>query len=1327
VQTIEKSDQMSARFNGKMAQTSADAPSKGLESLFRTRFHGAANIRGIQYQILYSILRAFDLYKIQDETGFIRLEGLEDIDLLGLRLGNKYIQVKSSQIPWNWSKLKEPIRGFLEVHRSEPQCYFELVTNFQLQKDICKFANRESLSPGERLHIDGKFRNLCRDIGASTNEADALASRLNITSKPENQVFVELRRNLNDIFGVMSEAVDTYISVLVAKFLDWAKDRKSLTRADLDGIRIAIGEALSSESEFQAHGLGLISRVSWDLDKNLADFYDGKGTRPGHISANVDIRRIGWLEKIDSAIHSSKICVLRSSSGQGKSALLYRYAYEKWPAENTFILRAVESSDQVELIRNHLRFRANLGLPILLLIDNAGWKTRFWPLIAQECAALDIRVLISIRNEDWHRFALESLTNYEILEPILDLNEAREIFNAFKTEKKIHELVNSAEWAYENTGEPHLLIEYVYLITHGQMLEERLRDQLKQFSEHQEDPAKVEILRRVTLADALGGHVFADKLLKDIELREDPQQMLNSLAGEYLNLDRGIITGLHWIRSDHLARILHEGYPDPESTALAVIEAISKESISVFVSNAIGWKGLDASKFIKGLTEKSKNADVDTILGFIYGIFKAGENRFFYANRILFDEAYEITGSSGIFVLSSAFMPVVKCNFIAEMCDNFKDERGENFHRLREISSRVVAEKRGIDLVRDFLSSICLSIAPETLQTCLNNLGILLDWCSLCGISLPAWLSTRDMVLEYAAKLDISLSEFCSFAQGFYRYDKTAYLDWFSRNKDDIISYLKFHTNCIEIDVSDSVLSIEFFFGAETRENGNSAAMSRLNELRSAIPFCDRYQSQGIWLLPFGLKPSIDETHKDIPKNNLYFNSDIEKNVIWKETVESYYLPDSYYSYEEAWYALRKDALLFIQVLSKVLKQVIAGKNFNFQESFEEGRLLDRLAYSIKRLPNPPPQIPEYLKEFIKGGPEKWSNNLYNFLHQLFQYIGNTDNPNAGRLSVINFQDAFKSLQKMQSTFARFFEIAPDYFRAAEEMNVQENKIYPILADLLDAWISNPPKTPQRDIVRYLKIRREKKRQEMLKHLYDAIAPLKEKGMTIVLPESAYLSHPLTYLPLAFSVEDPCYFDVELAAVLGTLQRVRDIADVFCLVPLHQGCRFIEGGYRISSLQITKFDERGHLDWEALVPYKFSDSVMGRLPDIPFKKSQRFQFRSIVFLLIGTINILFEQKIKVDSMKLLKNKFHAELHARHKSGFLKFSRGLSVVASSAKNIMEDDFSSQNDQIDFKIVFDFVESVEFAVNEEGEFNESILPYRQNLEKILESTDRLLKKI
>ncbi len=51
------------------------------DSLFKSRFHGAANISGIKYQILYSILRAFELYENKTQAASITLEGIEDVDI----------------------------------------------------------------------------------------------------------------------------------------------------------------------------------------------------------------------------------------------------------------------------------------------------------------------------------------------------------------------------------------------------------------------------------------------------------------------------------------------------------------------------------------------------------------------------------------------------------------------------------------------------------------------------------------------------------------------------------------------------------------------------------------------------------------------------------------------------------------------------------------------------------------------------------------------------------------------------------------------------------------------------------------------------------------------------------------------------------------------------------------------------------------------------------------------------------------------------------------------------------------------------------------------
>ena len=75
----------------------------------------------------------------------------------------------------------------------------------------------------------------------------------------------------------------------------------------------------------------------------------------------LDVRRQKWLERIDTYITSAKICVVRSSSGQGKSALVFRYAIENWPEEHTFSLRACANVEDAERIIDYFRFRIKIN------------------------------------------------------------------------------------------------------------------------------------------------------------------------------------------------------------------------------------------------------------------------------------------------------------------------------------------------------------------------------------------------------------------------------------------------------------------------------------------------------------------------------------------------------------------------------------------------------------------------------------------------------------------------------------------------------------------------------------------------------------------------------------------------------------------------------------------------------------------------------------------------------------------------------------------------------------------------------------------------------
>jgi hypothetical protein len=234
-----------------------------MENLFARRSHGAANFRGVYYQILYSVFRAFDLYQTENPNASVRLEGIEDLDLRGLYIGDEYVQVKNLKDNFSWSDLKEPFQRFFEVLQLDPNCRFLLICGGPISKGIRNLSHQESLSGKDRTRLNRNIWDLLKSIKISREDGEKLLNNLQVIWKPELEIENELRRFVAARFELGSEVVDVYIATLVARFFKWARDRREVGRADIEVVRAEIGEALARESAFQAYGRGLVTKITW--------------------------------------------------------------------------------------------------------------------------------------------------------------------------------------------------------------------------------------------------------------------------------------------------------------------------------------------------------------------------------------------------------------------------------------------------------------------------------------------------------------------------------------------------------------------------------------------------------------------------------------------------------------------------------------------------------------------------------------------------------------------------------------------------------------------------------------------------------------------------------------------------------------------------------------------------------------------------------------------------------------------------------------------------------------------------------------------------------
>jgi hypothetical protein len=122
-----------------------------------------------------------------------------------------------------------------------------------------------------------------------------------------------------------------------------------------------------------------------------------------------------------------------------------------------------------------------------------------------------------MREEDWYRYSSQiSAFKWEIVTPVMSLSEARHIYKQFKQKNRVAVDVPSAEWAFEQVSERKLLIEFTYLVTHGQMLADRLSEQVLEMERLNEDTAKVHILRLVSVAQMYDAKLPIRSILRAI-------------------------------------------------------------------------------------------------------------------------------------------------------------------------------------------------------------------------------------------------------------------------------------------------------------------------------------------------------------------------------------------------------------------------------------------------------------------------------------------------------------------------------------------------------------------------------------------------------------------------------------------------------------------------------------------------------------------------------------------------------------------------------------------------------------------------------------------
>lgn len=794
-----------------------------LDLLIRKRKGGRVNIRGIAYQLQFSIHKVLSELSLQGSDIEIRLEGIEDLDKINkIQVGeSKYYQVKFKQNPLNASSLWNlgVIQNFLEVYLVNVNSRFVLVSNQSYSdRKLDVFFSDHYISK-DYVYWEQKIATLKTDEKTKNWDWESLdfqsfLGAISFETISDERLRIENTRRIIDVFSLSKSNYKLGLNALFHDLFHLAEKGGTFSCQSLSLTIASVKDQISvgTNPVLQYQYIEKIGFTNPE-GRDFTNYYEGQPAKPVHISLGLPAPRLKLERKILSHLEEFDSVIIKSSSGQGKSTLAWRVCYVlNKENREVYQLHSCETLEQIGLLVEFFQTRVLIGEAPIIVIDGLSEQHRFWADLASRMTDLPVQFMVTTREEDWVRYGID-VYKVNMGKPIgLDFNmsEAQQIYNELKRCNKLHETCTNWQSAWERVQSKGLLMEFVYLITRGEMLASRLRSQLSKLHNERDGPVKLAILRIVSLADDLMIPLKVERLSQylrsNFKIESDIGELLRQLQDEYyVRLELSKIVGLHPVRSNHIALLLHEAISI--SDTLLELASLVMEEEYFHLGKAIPSllsKG-NSDFFCKNLVDiiktKHSNSISDLLLGLYRGEIKLYQNE----HRKIYDSVFE-NGGYMLFQMATIPFPTKGSDIlqvVAEVLGN------KNNHIQKAIGKLPRFNIQEIHFLRRLVQEVYIETNKENKS--LYEIGPLLRWFWLFG--LESEFPDENILLGYLETSDIKESQ--NIADAFFAMHPEKYQMFASKNIRIIIGKLKAETKSISIYHDVNRLCIEYLLPSE--------------------------------------------------------------------------------------------------------------------------------------------------------------------------------------------------------------------------------------------------------------------------------------------------------------------------------------------------------------------------------------------------------------------------------------------------------------------------------------------------------------------------------
>ena len=1004
-----------------------------LQELKESRDGGQIALRGYSYQFLYSC----NLILSSDTDTVFTLEGIEDIDTVKCSDGNEiitHIQLKYSTQRQDASFMDSVLKNYLEAYLIDKNRYFKLVYDFSVTTgNLYKlFAGNLDKSAKEfwKNKIDG-IKKETPIWNWSDFDFDDFIKRISFEHIKKDSLEKRIDDSLIKHFEIETDNISLFANGIKLLCFDKMESRAEITRQEITRCIEEIKFDISKGPQNPAHAW--IQRLQFSKsDEYYSDYYEGKKATPSDIANNLPVIRASVEREIIDSINKNTITIIKTSSGQGKTTLALRAISLLTEAYTPYQIIRCNNDSELGYIVDYFRVRTRIGEKPLILLDNLDAHLSEWNLLAQLMqtgVTYHYKLVITSRENDWYNYGgdISSLHSLHIIKPILTQKEAEGIYGALKKAKKLHKDITDWKEAWSKIADRQLLIEYVYLLTHGEMIAERISAQMKEIGNASAGATKFEILRKVCFADVCGIKLETKTLVRGLNSRTDSDigEVLKSLADEFLvhiSSEGDFIEGLHPVRSRHIVTRLHE-YICLDETAFSIAKIAAVSDIAVLFSHYPEFDFDKESLYANVVDMWLCESDMSRLVQAIRGTFSGSVMQYFRTYRDMFDEVYK---RGGLLLVATDLCPFTKfedCEQELDTLDRMAEIKPDNANvnyliKLRDSIPKFSTSKTDVYCLSSALFQRLRDI-DFTHITDLESYAIIVDW--LYNIDPSMNLASRISLNELWNKAEnYSIKTVASLMYSSFCGNKAEYSEYVKNNFLRIVGYLKRKTKSHKIQVSDDNkdIKVEYILRASEISKGNTESVSRLTDICRTLPIFERYCADAI-------KPQIDlltsyqipnDAHKEMPRRNIIITFHREFNGIWLNTIESNYEFDTVKAWIDHWFDVRQCACDLLAASSVCLHRLL-GKRKLGNIAIE----LDTLHQQYGRMMVAHLSYPREKRPFEKKAevPESFSkakrhyfDSIQNFSNQLIPFIKHEGQ--AKRLAIFNLKATLAALPNVQ-------------------------------------------------------------------------------------------------------------------------------------------------------------------------------------------------------------------------------------------------------------------------------------------------------------------------